>query len=306
MTRDDTIAVEQYQGFSFRVDRRGVAVVTFERPERLNAMSFATRRDLVEVLSSIQLDDRVRVVIITGAGKGFCAGVYLGEAEEQAVLARGRTVETQKTPVNLNGRLRAYAQELVRTVRRLDKPTIAAVNGYAIQIGLSLALACDFVIAAESAKLGSATLRMGYQPDEGGHWLLVEHLGVKGAIDFAVRKRIVGANDALRLALATEVVPDEDLLDRADKLAAELAEGPQVATRLLKRAIYNAAHLTFDQAADDIATRTAISDFHLDATEGWPAWARREAPVFNQWLANQQQSSGSHRRSGIVPTREEQ
>ena len=289
MTRDDAVVVEQYQGFGLRIDRRGRALVTFERPERLNAMSFATRRDLVEVLSSFQLDDRVRVVIITGTGKGFCAGAYLGQAEEEPMLARGRTVKTQKTPVNLNGRLRTYSQELVRTVRRLDKITIAAVNGYAIQIGLSLALACDFVIAAESAKLGSATLRMGYQPDEGGHWLLVEHLGVKGAIDFAMRKRIVGAEEALRLGLASEIVADDSLTARAYELAAELTDGPQVAMRLLKRAIYNAAHLTFDEAGEDITTRTAISDFHADAIEGWPAWARHETPVFNHWLTEDTQ-----------------
>lgn len=280
----DAGPVEQYQGFSFTVDDQGIGTVTLQRSDRLNALSFASRRDLVELLGGLQDDDRVRVVVITGSGKGFCAGAYLGDQHEEPLLARGRPATGQKVPINLNGRLRTYAQELVRAVRRLDKPTIAAVNGYAIQIGLSLVLACDFAVAARSAKLGSATLRMGYQPDEGGHWLLVEHMGVKGALDFLLRQKIVGADEAMRLGLVSDVVDDAELLDSARALAIELAAGPQVAMRLLKRAVYNAAGLTFDQAGEDIAARTAISDFHRDALEGGPAWLRHEEPVFNAWL----------------------
>jgi 2-(1,2-epoxy-1,2-dihydrophenyl)acetyl-CoA isomerase len=125
---------------------------------------------------------------------------------------------------------------------------------------------------------------MGWLPDEGGHWLLVEHLGVKRALDFLMRKRIVGAEEAMRLGLVNEVVDDDSLMTRAMELASELAEGPQVAMRLLKRAVYNAALLSFDQAGDDIASKTAISDFHLDAREGGPAFFERRPAVFNKWL----------------------
>ena len=100
---------------------------------------------------------------------------------------------------------------------------------------------------------------MGWQPDEGGHWLLVERLGTKGALDFVLRKRIVDADEALRLGLADEVVADDDLLPRCLGLAADLAAGPQVEMRLSKRAILNAAHRTFDQAADDGATKAALA-----------------------------------------------
>jgi 2-(1,2-epoxy-1,2-dihydrophenyl)acetyl-CoA isomerase len=250
-------------------------------------MSFGTRRDLVEVLGDMQLDDRVRAVVVTGTGRAFCAGMYLpqGDADpEPPTLVPDRSTHVHRAPVNLAGQLRTYAHELVRTVRRLDKPTIAAVNGYAVQIGLSLVLACDFAVAARGAKLGSATLRMGYQPDEGGHWLLVEHLGVKKALDFVLRKRMVDADTAERMGLVTEVVEDDELLDRATALARELAAGPQVAMRLLKRAVYNAPLQTYDQAAEDIAVRTAISDHHPDAIDGARAWFRKETPAFNAWL----------------------
>jgi 2-(1,2-epoxy-1,2-dihydrophenyl)acetyl-CoA isomerase len=99
-----------------------------------------------------------------------------------------------------------------------------------------------------------------------------------------MRKKMVDGAEAVRMGLATEVVDDDALLGRATELAEELAAGPQVAMRLLKRAIYNAAHLTFDQAGDDIAVRTSVSDFHDDARLGAPAWLRKEAPVFNAWL----------------------
>ncbi|HLH46236.1 MAG TPA: enoyl-CoA hydratase/isomerase family protein, partial [Acidimicrobiales bacterium] len=272
-----------YQGFDVALARPGVALVTFGHPERLGALSFGARRDLVEVLTLAQLDDAVRVVVLTGTGRGFVAGVNNRPADEDPTLVPGRP-PAAPAPVNLYGQLVHFAQDPVRTIRRLDKLTIAAVNGYAIQLGLSIALACDFALAARSAQLGSATLRMGWQPDEGGHWLLVEHLGVKGALDFLLRKRIVAGEEACRLGLVNEVVDDDALVPRALDLAVELASGPQVAMRLLKKAVYNAARLTFDQAGDDIASKTAISDHHQDAIDGSAAFFAKEEPVFNRWL----------------------
>lgn len=278
----------QYQGFEVSVSDAGVATICFTHPERLNALSIGTRRDLVEVLELSQLDDNVRVIIITGTGKGFCAGAYLGrdlgnEKVEDPSLVPPVGAQ-QWVPVNAQAQLRLYSQDLARTIRRIDKITIAAVNGYAIQIGLSMALACDYVLAADSAQLGSATLRMGYLPDEGGHWLLVEHLGVKRALDFMMRSKIVTAAQAHDLGLVTEVVPDEALMEHATALAEELARGPQVAMRLLKRAVYNAAEFTFDQAGEDIAVRTGIGDFHPDAAQGFKALKDPAGAQFNAWL----------------------
>jgi 2-(1,2-epoxy-1,2-dihydrophenyl)acetyl-CoA isomerase len=274
----------EYQGFGVRLEEPGVAVVTLTRPERLNAMGSGTRRDLVEVLTMAQLDDSVRVVVLTATGRGFVAGVNNRAQRPEDPTVVPPVPTHRHVPADLYSRLRFHAQEVPRTIRRLDKISIAAVNGYAIQLGLSIVLACDFAVAARAAQLGSATLRMGWQPDEGGHWLLVEHLGVKGAMDFLMRKRIVDADEAQRLGLVNEVVDDDELLPRALELARELAAGPQVAMRLLKRAVYNAAALTFDQAGDDIASKTALSDFHLDAREGAPAFFEKRPAEFNRWL----------------------
>jgi len=279
-----------YQGFDVATSGPGISVVTFNRPERLNAMGASTRRDLVEVLRVAQLDDDVRVIVLTGTGRGFVAGVNNRPAgPEDPVLAPAVPAHSH-VPVDLYSRLRLHGQDVPRVIRSVDKITVAAVNGFAIQLGLSMVLACDFAVAARSARLGSATLRMGWQPDEGGHWLLVEHLGVKRALEFLLRKEIVPAEEARQLGLVNEVVDDDGLMGRAMELAEELASGPQVAMRLLKRATYNAAALSFEQAGDDIASKTAISDFHLDARDGAPAFFDRRPAVFNKWLEGSEET----------------
>jgi 2-(1,2-epoxy-1,2-dihydrophenyl)acetyl-CoA isomerase len=169
-------------------------------------------------------------------------------------------------------------------VRNLDKLSIAAINGVAIQTGLSLALSCDFRIASADARLGSATLRFGLLPDEGGQYLLVQLMGVARTMDFLMRKRIVSADEALELGLVHEVVPGEALMERTMELAREFANGPQVAMRFLKRSIYAAAELSFEQSLDEIASKTAVSDHHPDVREGVQAWREKREPQFNAWL----------------------
>jgi 2-(1,2-epoxy-1,2-dihydrophenyl)acetyl-CoA isomerase len=169
-------------------------------------------------------------------------------------------------------------------VRGLDKLTLAAINGVAIQTGFSLALSCDFRIAARTARMGSATLRFGLLPDEGGQYLLVQLLGVAKTMDFLMRKRIVDADEALRLGLVGEVVDADKLESATMALATELANGPQVSMRLLKRSVYNAAELSFEQALDEIAAKTAISDHHPDAREGVAAFRDKRSAAFNEWL----------------------
>jgi 2-(1,2-epoxy-1,2-dihydrophenyl)acetyl-CoA isomerase len=180
--------------------------------------------------------------------------------------------------------LRVHSQTVNSAIRNLDKLSIAALNGIAIQTGLSLALACDFRIASSDARLGSATLRFGLLPDEGGQYLLVQLMGVAKTMDFLMRKKIVPAGEALDLGLVHEVVEPGQLMERTIALAAELANGPQVAMRLLKRTIYNAAELSWAHALDDIAAKTAISDHHPDAREGVAAFRERREPKFNAWL----------------------
>ncbi|MCH8993999.1 MAG: enoyl-CoA hydratase/isomerase family protein [Chloroflexi bacterium] len=279
-----------FRGFDVALQQPGIAVITFNQADRLNGMTQPTKRDLIETLLQAQMDDAVRVVVITGSGRAFSAGDDItgrrpdyGDARELAP----KIPPGHGNPIGTYEGLRALSQPLNEAVRKLDKLSIAAINGVAIQTGLSLALACDFRIASNEARLGSGTLRFGLLPDEGGQFLLVQLMGVANTMDFLMRHRIVSADEALELGLVHEVVPAEQLMERSMALARELANGPQVAMRLLKRSIYNAAEMTFAHALDEIAAKTAVSDHHPDAREGVAAFREKRAPKFNQWLESE-------------------
>lgn len=262
---------------------RGILVITLNRPEALNGMNQGTKRDLMEVLNQAQMDSHIAVIVITGSGKAFSAGDDLNGNLLPSQLVPPIWPGHENAIGTYNG-LRTLSQSLNVTVRNIDKLVIAAVQGYAIQTGFSLALAADFRILADDAKVGSATLRYGLLPDEGGQYLLIQHMGVAKTFDFLYRKKIVGAQEAMELGLAHQVVPREQLLDAAMDLARELADGPQVSMRLLKRSLYVAAESTFQASLEDIASKTAISDHHPDAQEGMKAVFFEKRPaVFNAW-----------------------
>jgi 2-(1,2-epoxy-1,2-dihydrophenyl)acetyl-CoA isomerase len=271
-------------GLRAELSAPGILLVTFDAPERLNALSQAMKRDLIELITRVQMDDAVRVVVFTGVGRAFCAGDHMGGYHHDDPASVPAIGGGHTTAIGTANALRVYSQALNVAVRSLDKLTIAAINGPAIQTGLSLALCCDFRVGSTAARLGSATLRFALLPDEGGHYLLVEHLGLARALDFLMRKKIVGADEALALGLLNEVVAPDALLPTAMALAVELANGPQVAMRMLKRSVYNASESSFAQALDDIATRTAVTDHHPDARDGGQSFREKRPPTFNRWL----------------------
>jgi 2-(1,2-epoxy-1,2-dihydrophenyl)acetyl-CoA isomerase len=276
-----------FRGFEVTIHDPGIALLTFNQPERLNGMNHHIKRDLVETLLQAQMDDAIRVVVFTGSGRAFSAGDDIsgrpmGDREARALVPD--IPHGHNNPAGTYNGLRALSQPVNLAVRSLDKLSIAALNGVAIQTGFSLALACDFRLASSEARMGSATLRFGLLPDEGGQYLLVQMMGVAKTMDFLMRKRIVSAREALELGLVHEVVAPAELMNRTMELARELANGPQVAMRMLKRSIYNAAEMTFSQALDEIASKTAVSDHHPDAMEGMRAFQEKRAPRFNRWL----------------------
>jgi len=275
----------QFLGFETAIHEPGVAVITFNQPERMNGLTQAIKRDLIEQLTQAKMDDAVRVVVFTGQGRAFCAGDDItGRPLPSATQLMPEIFPGHREAIGTYEGLRVHSQTVNTGIRNLDKLSIAALNGIAIQTGLSLALACDFRIASTEARLGSATLRFGLLPDEGGQFLLVQLMGVAKTMDFLMRKRIISAQEAFDLGLVHEVVEPADLLETAMNLARELANGPQVSMRLLKRTIYNAAEMTFAHALDDIAGKTAISDHHPDSREGVAAFRERREPQFNEWL----------------------
>ncbi len=291
----NSAAVGSFTGFETTLEDPGILVVTFNVPERLNASTAPMKRDLVETLTQVQMDDRIRVVVFTGAGSAFWAGDDLsGKKPDRSNQTVPPIFGGHHDAVGTYNGLRVISQTVNTAVRNLDKLTIAAINGFAIQTGFSLALACDFRLAARSAKMGSATLRFGLLPDEGGQYLLVQHLGVAGAMDFMMRRRIVDGETAHDLGLVHEVVDDDQLMASTLTLAKELADGPQMAMRMLKRSIYLAAEQTWAHSLEDIAARTAVTDHHPDAIEGGRAFLEKREANFNAALDGREVPAVDH------------
>ena len=277
-----------YKGYETSLSEPGVLWIRFNRPDRKNGMTSVMKRELIETLTQAQMENAVRVIVFTGSESSFCAGDDL-----KGYATAMRDDDDGQVPLIPAGHdhgigtysgLRTISQALNMCIRELDKITIAAVNGIAIQSGFSLALSCDFRIGASEARLGRGTLRFGLLPDEGGHYLLVQHMGLAKTLDFVMRKKIVTASEAKELGLVHEVVSGEELMSTTEALAREMATGPQVAMRLLKRSVYNAAEMNWLQALDDIAGKTAVTDHHLDALEGVNSFKEKRAPEFNKWL----------------------
>jgi 2-(1,2-epoxy-1,2-dihydrophenyl)acetyl-CoA isomerase len=277
-----------FYGFEAQIDSGGVALVTFNRPDRKNGFLLTAKRELTEWLTHAAFAEDIRVVVFTGAGGNFSAGDDISGKPPELAAPR----LTSHLDLGQRGSMRTYdairlaAHSLVRMLRMMDKPTIAAIDGYALQSGLTVALSCDFRLATDRARLGSGTLRFALAPDDGGHYLLVEHLGLAKAVDFVMRNRIVTGEAAKELGLVGEVVAPERLLPAALELAAELAAMPQVVMRFVKRSLYVAAGASFEQALEDTATKTAITDYHADAVEGFAAFREKRAPHYNAWLEN--------------------
>jgi len=208
----------------------GVLTLTLNRPERLNSLDDALLEALLSGLRTAREDASVRAVVITGAGRGFCAGADL----VQSALRSGAGVSS-------GAAVRAHLQEhyapLITGIRELEKPVVAAVNGVAAGAGMSLALACDLRIAAESASFLQAFVRIGLVPDAGSTYFLPRLVGMARAMELAMLGERIPAAEALAVGLVNRVVPDASLASAAAELAGRLAEGPR-SLGLIKRALY--------------------------------------------------------------------
>ncbi len=205
----------------------GVAEITLNRPDRLNAFNEAMHRELARCLETVARDPDIRAVLLTGAGRGFCAGQDLGErvmGEEERAPDLGETLETLYNP-------------LIRRLRRLEKPVICAVNGVAAGAGANLALACDIVLAARSASFVQAFCRIGLVPDSGGTWFLPRLVGDARARALALLGEKLPAEQAAAWGLIWRAVPDEVLMEEARRLARGLAAAPTRGLALIKRAL---------------------------------------------------------------------
>ena len=250
----------------------GVAVLTMNRPDRLNALSGEMLDALLEALPRLADDGSVGCVVLTGAGRGFCAG---GDVK---AMAEGREMSGETLEERAQGLRRMM--ETSRWLHEMPKPTIAMVRGAAAGAGLSLALACDLRIAGESAKFGTAFARVGYSGDFGGSYYLTQLVGTAKARELYYTAELVDARGALALGLVNRVVADDRLEDETVALAGKIARGPRIAYRYMKRNLNAAERGTLTELLDLEAwhhTRTGQTDDHHEATK---AFVEKREPVF--------------------------
>ena len=249
-----------------------VAVLTLNRPDRLNAMSPAMLDALLEALPRLAADPEVGVVVLTGAGRGFCAG---GDVK---AMAEGR--EFGGTTLEEKAQALRSRMEVSRWLHEMPKPTIAMVRGAAAGAGLSLALACDLRVAGDSARFATAFARVGYSGDFGGSWFLTQLVGTAKARELYYTADIVDASQARELGIVNRVVPDGHLEEETMALAARLAQGPRIAYRYMKRNFNAAESGTLKDLLDLEAwhhTRCGLTEDHLDAAK---AFVEKREPVF--------------------------
>ncbi|MET9907163.1 enoyl-CoA hydratase-related protein [Streptomyces sp. NPDC006476] len=247
-----------------------VTHLTLNRPEALNALTPDQRDLLIQLLADASADPEVRAVVITGTGRGFCAGADL----------RGGAAAGERVAGDVARVLRLGAQRLTAAVLDCEKPVIAAVNGTAAGLGAHLALACDLVLAAESARFIEVFVRRGLVPDGGGAYLLPRLIGPQRAKELMFFGDALSATDAERLGLVNRVVPDEELEKTARAWAERLATGPTRALALTKQLVN--ASLDTDRATA-FAAEAAAQEINMttrDAQEGVRAFVERRSPDY--------------------------
>ena len=248
----------------------GFAKITLNRPDKLNSFTSEMHGELRDALKSIARDKDIRALLLTGAGRGFCAGQDLGDR----VMGPG-----DEAP-NLGETLEQNYNPLVKTIRNLEKPVICAVNGVAAGAGANLALACDIVIAAKSASFIQAFCKIGLIPDCGGTWTLPRLVGWGRANGLAMLGDKISAEQAAQWGMIWQMVEDDDLVHETEALARHMATQPTKAYALIKRAMNATTHNSIDAQLDlerDLQTLAGRSE---DYREGTSAFMEKRPPEF--------------------------
>lgn len=247
--------------------RASVMTLTLDRPDSLNALTTPLKVALLEALEAIALSPAIRVVVLTGAGKAFCAGQDLAER-----------AEPDAPPLKVE--LRERYNPIVRALRNLPQPVIAAINGVAAGAGASLAIASDLRIASVDARFVLAFGRIGLAPDSGLTWLLPRLVGAARAAELALVGDPLGANEALAIGLVGRVVPAAELLPAAQALADRIAEGPPLALAMTKRLLEAGWSTDLDVALEAEAAAQGLAGASADHAEGLAAFLEKRPPRF--------------------------
>jgi len=245
----------------------GVATLTLDRPDALNALTVGLKAELIDAFGRIASDPTVRAVVLTGEGRAFCAGQDLRERLEPDAAGLGDEIRLRYNP-------------LIRAMRAMPKPIVGAINGIAAGAGASLAFACDVRVAAETASFLLAFGRVGLVPDSGATWLLPRLVGGSKAVELALLGEPLVAADAERLGLVARVVPADELAATASAMAARLASGAPRAMALAKLAFERSWSSSLDEQLELEADLQAEAGATADHAEGLAAFVAKRPPRF--------------------------
>jgi 2-(1,2-epoxy-1,2-dihydrophenyl)acetyl-CoA isomerase len=254
----------------------GVATLTLNRPAARNALTTGSFLEMERMLLEIEADDAVRAVVLTGSGRSFSAGADLKPAPTE----ERRRPEAPSFPGDAGGDILARGNRCIVRLRKLRKPVLGSINGDAVGIGCSLALATDLRIASDTARFGVVFSRIGLGPDGGASVLLRELVGAAKALELLLLGDLVDATEALRLGLVNRVVAQDALADATAELAERLAHGPTLAFGFAKEAVYAGATLPFESLLDLEARNQKVAGRSDDAREGIRAFRERRKPEF--------------------------
>lgn len=258
-----------YNTLLFTLDA-GVAEITLNRPEKLNSFSLEMHEELRQVISMIETDQRIRAVLLTGAGRGFCAGQDLN----------ARQGDPSQVGEHIRNSLDENFNPLIRRIRNLKKPVVAAVNGIAAGAGANLALTCDIVIAGQSAGFLQAFVNIGLIPDCGGTYYLPRLIGAARANALTMLGEKISANQAAQWGMIWKAVPDDQLMNDARTVAKRLASGPSIALSLIKQALQVSASHNLDQQLDWERDAQGQAGMSPDFAEGVQAFLEKQPTRF--------------------------
>ncbi|KQG45963.1 2-(1,2-epoxy-1,2-dihydrophenyl)acetyl-CoA isomerase PaaG [Acinetobacter baumannii] len=251
-------------------EKNGVGYLTFNRPKALNSFNVDMHREVAEVLNQWSKNPDVRCVVISGEGRGFCAGQDLGD----------RVVDPNAEAPDLGYSIETYYNPLIKTIVNMPKPVICAVNGVAAGAGANIALACDLVIAAKSANFVQAFCRLGLVPDSAGTWFLPRAVGHARAMGLALLGDKLPAETAKEWGMIWDVVEDAELKTKVTELAERLAKQPTFGLSLIKKAIHQSSNNTFDEQMLLERDLQRIAGRSEDYREGVQAFMNKREPNF--------------------------
>ena len=247
-----------------------IAIITLNRPEKMNAYTAAMRASIWHAIEDVADDDNIRLLILTGSGRAFCAGRDLSTDESQ-----------NPADIGVGNRHRfAPAGWLALRMYQLAKPTIAAVNGVAAGGGFGLALSCDFRIASENARFGSVFIKRGLNIDTGVAYFLPRYVGITKALEICLTGDLVDAKEAERLGMVSKVVPHDDLMKETVEFANRMANNAPISLQMTKRSIYKGQNLDLPEVLDYETFCQQYCTSSQDFQEGRKAFLEKREPVF--------------------------